>query len=57
MYEDDELHGMSKYYDNKGQLIVEGAYKRGRKHGIWKYYTDGKLTEEKDFSVINNHKK
>jgi antitoxin component YwqK of YwqJK toxin-antitoxin module len=35
-------------------MIAEGAYKRGQKHGIWKYYTDGKLTDEKNYTLINN---
>lgn len=53
LYENDELHGLSIYYDSNGQLIAEGVYKRGQKHGVWKYYIDGKLTEEKDFTLIN----
>ena len=49
-YVDDELHGMAKYYSVIGDLIVDGQYKNGRKDGVWKYYEDGKLTEEKDFT-------
>jgi antitoxin component YwqK of YwqJK toxin-antitoxin module len=44
------LHGMAKYYSVKGDLIVDGQYKNGRKDGVWNYYEDGKLTEEKDFT-------
>jgi len=51
LYENDELHGMSRYYNNSGQLVAEGAYKRGQKHGVWKYYEDGKLKEEKNFTL------
>jgi antitoxin component YwqK of YwqJK toxin-antitoxin module len=53
-YVDDELHGMVKYYSVKGDLIVDGQYKNGRKDGVWNYYEDGKLTEEKDFTHTPN---
>lgn len=49
-YVNDELHGEAKFYNPKGELIVEGFYKRGKKDNIWKYYKNGKLVEEKDFS-------
>lgn len=49
-YVNGELHGPSKVYNPKGELIVEGDYKHGEKHGIWKYYENGKLTDEKDFT-------
>jgi len=50
IYVNDELHGVSKVYTPKGELLVDGQYKRGKKDGIWKYYANGKLTEEKDFT-------
>ena len=38
-------------YDKGGNLVLEGIYRKDKKHGIWKYYEDGKLKEEKDFTV------
>ena len=49
-YKNGELHGMSKAFDVKGQLVAEGEYKNGVQFGVWKFYTDGKLTKEKDFT-------
>ncbi len=46
-----ELHGEAKFYDKAGVLVAEGVYRKDRKHGVWKYYEDGKLKEEKDFTV------
>jgi antitoxin component YwqK of YwqJK toxin-antitoxin module len=50
MYDNDELHGKSKFYNPNGKLIIEGSYKKGKKDGIWKYYENGKLVNEKDFT-------
>jgi len=44
------LHGESKSYDANGNLTKEGIYKDDKKHGIWKYYQNGKLLREKDFT-------
>ena len=57
IYVNGDLHGDSKYFNPKGALITEGAYKNGKKHGIWKFYKNGKLTEEKDFSYKPKYKK
>lgn len=45
-YINDELHGPARLYDALGTLIKEGNYKENKKDGLWKYYTDGKLTKE-----------
>lgn len=50
VYENNELHGKAQFYNPKGQLVSEGQYKRGKKHGIWTYYENGKLIEQKDFT-------
>jgi len=52
-YVDGVLHGLSKFYDPKGQLIAEGFYSNDKKTGTWKYYENGKLTEEKNLSSTN----
>lgn len=52
-YVDGILHGLSRFYDPKGQLIAEGFYDNDQKAGTWKYYENGKLTEEKNFSSTN----
>lgn len=49
-YKTGELHGSYKDYTPKGELIVEGQFKNGKKHSIWKYYENGELTKEKNFS-------
>jgi len=49
-YVNDVLHGPSMYYSPKGEVIAEGRYKNGKKFGVWKFYENGKLTEEKDFT-------
>lgn len=39
------LHGISKYYDENGNLLREGAYNKGKRDGEWKFYSvEGKLT-------------
>ena len=49
------LHGPAKFYNAKGVLDIEGQYKNDKKDGIWKYYKDGELTEEKDFTVYSKN--
>lgn len=49
-YVNGELHGPAKYYNPQGELITEGQYKHDKKTGIWKFYEEGKLIEEKDFT-------
>ncbi len=50
IYENGDLHGSAQFYNPKGELLSEGKYKRGKKDGVWKYYEDGKLVNEKDFT-------
>lgn len=50
IYDHDELHGEAKFYTPKGDLVSEGQYKRGKKDGVWKYYENGKIIKEKDFT-------
>lgn len=57
IYEDNELHGMSKHFDANGVILVEGPYKSGKKTGIWTYYENGEIKEEKDFTYIPKFKK
>ena len=49
-YVNGELHGKANFYDATGTLEIEGQYKNDRKDGVWKYYKNGELTEEKDFT-------
>ncbi len=53
LYENGVLHGPVKYFDPEGKLLIEGNYKRDRKDGLWKYYKDGKLSEQKIFPLNN----
>jgi antitoxin component YwqK of YwqJK toxin-antitoxin module len=57
IYEKGVLNGMARFYNPKGELVTEGIYKQGKKHGIWNYYENGKLTEEKDFTVTGKYQK
>lgn len=56
VYENGLLHGLSKIYNPKGELVVEGKYKQDKKNGIWNYYENGKLVEEKDFTSSSKSK-
>jgi len=50
-YKDDKLDGKTSYYDADGNLTSEGSYIKNQKKGIWKYYTDGKVTKEIDHTT------
>ncbi|WP_242093040.1 toxin-antitoxin system YwqK family antitoxin [Aestuariivivens sediminicola] len=50
VYVKGELHGPAKYFNPKGDLITEGQYKKGKKTGVWKFYEQGLLVKEKDFT-------
>ncbi|GGG53581.1 toxin-antitoxin system YwqK family antitoxin [Bizionia arctica] len=49
-YENGLLHGEAKFYLAEGALEIEGQYKNDQKDGIWKYYKDGELSDEKDYT-------
>ncbi|MFV8224561.1 toxin-antitoxin system YwqK family antitoxin [Christiangramia aquimixticola] len=44
-----KLHGKATYFTPEGEKTMEGFYTEGNKSGIWKYYTEGKLVEEKEY--------
>ncbi|GEQ86695.1 hypothetical protein ULMS_22030 [Patiriisocius marinistellae] len=48
-YSNDKLHGTAVYYDVRGDKLLEGQYKKGRKDGVWKTFKDGKLEKEETF--------
>ena len=52
-YRNGELHGPSKVYNGKGELLIEGEYRNDKHFGIWKYYENGNLKEQKNFSDKN----
>ncbi|MBV1924760.1 MAG: hypothetical protein KUG68_12110 [Flavobacteriaceae bacterium] len=45
----DQLHGKAYYYDAGGNVIIDGNYKNGKKHGVWKYFKNGKLVLEETY--------
>ena len=49
LYTNDQLQGTATYYDAYGNVIIEGFYKEGKKHGLWKYYKDGKVILEETY--------
>jgi len=55
------LDGMSDgyfvEYDNQGRKEITGKYTMNKPRGIWKYYTNGKVTKTKDYTLSNNPKK
>ncbi len=50
-YKNGELHGPAKFYTSTGTLKQEGNYKEGKMHGVWNYYNNGKIVQEKDFTI------
>lgn len=55
IYDNGNLNGKASFYDKAGELLIEGVYRNDKKHGIWKYYENGKLKEEKDFTVYSKN--
>jgi len=49
-FKNGELHGSYKDFTADGNLVVEGQFKSGKKHSIWRYYENGELQKEKNFS-------
>ena len=47
IYKNDQFEGPVVYNDGAGKTI-KGQFKDGKKSGIWKYYTNGKLTKEEN---------
>lgn len=48
-YLDNELNGEALYYDAMGNITIKGHYKKGRKHGLWQYFKNGKVTLEETY--------
>lgn len=46
LYFNDLLHGPAEYYDAYGNVSIIGQYVKGKKHGLWKYYKNGKVELE-----------
>lgn len=51
IYKNGKLDGPSKVYDGKGILSSEGAYKNGLRHGVWKFYKNGKVDKTKKYPI------
>lgn len=49
--------GNYEKFDDDGGLIVSGYLRNGRCHGVWKYYTFGKLTCQAEYleNVLHGH--
>lgn len=43
IFKDNTLHGPSTIYNAKGEKLSEGNYKKGRRDGEWKFYTNDKI--------------
>ena len=38
-----------KDFATRGAVIIDGNYKNGKKHGVWKHYKNGKLVLEETY--------
>ena len=48
-YKRNQLHGYQRNYNRNGNLISEGNWSWGRKHGFWKFYIDGNISKVINF--------
>ena len=56
-YENDQLHGLATHFNDRGDKILEGTYKRDKRTGLWKWYQNGRVVKEKDYTYIPKFKK
>jgi len=49
-YKDNLFHGVYKTFDIKGNPVEDGQYFNDERKGIWRFYQNGKLIEEKDLT-------
>ena len=42
-YEQGQLEGECKFFDEEGELIAKGPYHNGKKHGTWYYFEENKV--------------
>lgn len=47
-------HGYFVEYDKNGHKEKTGKYDMNKPRGIWKFYTNGKLTKTKDYTLSKN---
>ena len=50
-YKRNQLHGYQRNYYKNGNLISEGNWSWGRKHGFWKFYIDGNISNVINFNL------
>ncbi|HET8803558.1 MAG TPA: hypothetical protein VFM72_03200 [Aequorivita sp.] len=50
-YVNGKLNGSVTYYDVSGNISIKGQYKNNLQDGLWKYYRNGKLTEERTYPL------
>ena len=43
------LEGECVYYDDNSKLLAKGAYHHGKKHGVWYYFEDNKVTLKEQY--------
>ena len=46
-YKNGILHGVTKYWDESGNLISESIYSNGKLHGLWLSYFSGNIVKSK----------
>jgi antitoxin component YwqK of YwqJK toxin-antitoxin module len=49
-YNNDEYDGLATYKSIDDKITSQGVFKNGKKIGIWKFYTDGKLVKSENFN-------
>ena len=50
-YVDGKLNGPVTYYDVEGNVTITGQYKNNLQDGVWKYYRNGKVYEERKYPL------
>lgn len=49
-YKNNEYDGLAIYKDISDKITAQGFFKDGKKVGIWKFFTDGKLVKSENFN-------
>ncbi len=49
-FKNDEYDGLATYKDISDKITAQGIFKDGKKIGIWKFFTDGKLVKSENFN-------
>jgi antitoxin component YwqK of YwqJK toxin-antitoxin module len=51
-YKNGVYEGPAIYRESTGKIASQGIYVKGKKKGIWKFFSDGKLVKEENMSIV-----